>query len=73
MLKYDGEKLLSAAQVAEMLGVRPVTVRAWLARRLLASVKVGERAVRIPQSEVARLVARGYTPARPERAGDSER
>jgi excisionase family DNA binding protein len=65
MFRYDDEKFLTAAQVAEMLNVQPVTVRAWLARRLLASVKVGERAVRIPQSEVAKLIERGYTPARP--------
>jgi excisionase family DNA binding protein len=67
MPQYDGEKLPSPAQVAEMLGVQTVTVRAWLGRRMPASVKVGKRAVRIPLSEIAKLVERGYTPARRER------
>jgi excisionase family DNA binding protein len=67
MFKYDSEKLLTGAQVAEMLGLKPVTIRQWIAKRKLASVKVGDRAVRIPASEVEKLIERGFTPAIPER------
>jgi excisionase family DNA binding protein len=72
MLKYNGEKLMSASQVADMLGLKPVTIRAWLARRLLGSVRVGDRAIRIPESEVMKLVERGYTPPRPQRTSGGE-
>jgi excisionase family DNA binding protein len=67
MLKRESEKLLTGAQVAEMLSLKPVTIRQWIAKRKLASVKVGDRAIRIPESEVTRLIERGFVPALPER------
>jgi excisionase family DNA binding protein len=67
MLKHESDKLLTGAQVAEMLSLKPVTIRQWIAKRKLASVKVGDRAVRIPASEVAKLIERGFVPALPER------
>ena len=67
MFEHESEKLLTGAQVAEMLALAPVTVRQWVAKRKLASVRVGERAIRIPASEVVKLIERGFIPARPER------
>lgn len=67
MFKYRTEKLLTGVQVAEILGLKPVTIRQWIAKRKLASVKVGDRAVRIPASEVTRIIERGFTPAIPDR------
>jgi len=67
MFKYRTEKLLTGVQVAEILGLKPVTIRQWIAKRKLASVKVGDRAVRIPASEVKRIIERGFTPAIPDR------
>jgi excisionase family DNA binding protein len=67
MMKRDLDKLLTGAQVAEMLGLKPVTIRQWIAKRKIASVKVGDRAVRIQESEVAKLIERGFIPARVER------
>jgi excisionase family DNA binding protein len=64
---YESDKLLTGAQVAEMLGLKPVTIRQWIAKRKLGSVRVGDRAIRIPASEVEKLIERGFVPALPER------
>lgn len=57
------ERLKTIREVAEELGLAMVTVRTWLAQRRLEYVKLG-RCVRIPQSEVERIVAQGTVPAR---------
>jgi excisionase family DNA binding protein len=61
------QKLLTAAQVAERLSIKESTIRAWLLGRRLARVRVGRRAVRIPASEVERIIAEGTIPARQPR------
>lgn len=58
------ERLLAVPEVSEKLGIKPSTVRAWILRRRLAFVRVGTRAVRIPASEVERIISSGYVPAR---------
>jgi len=62
----EDQKLLSIQQAAERLGLRPVTVRLWAARRKLAIVRLGRRRL-IPQSEVERLIAENLVPALPEK------
>jgi len=57
-------RLLTVTQAAEALNLKPSTVRAWLLARRLARVRVGRRAVRIPASEIDRIVAEGTIPAR---------
>ena len=61
-----GEKLLTLEQAAERLGLRPVTVRMWASARKIGRVKIG-RAVRIPETEVTKIIERGLIPALPER------
>jgi len=61
------EKLLTLEQAAERLGLKPVTVRMWASARKIARVKIG-RAVRIPETEVTKIIERGLIPALPERA-----
>jgi excisionase family DNA binding protein len=56
--------LLSVPEVAERLAIKESTVRAWLLRRRLEYVRVGKRSVRIPLSEVQRIIAEGTVPAR---------
>jgi excisionase family DNA binding protein len=51
-------------QAAEALNVKKSTIRAWIAQRRLGHVRLG-RAVRIPPSEIQRLLEAGYVP--PER------
>lgn len=59
-----GAALLNVAEAAERLGLSPFTVRTWIARRRIAFVKVGPRAVRISEAEIDRLVNQGTVPAR---------
>ena len=59
----SGEKLLSVPQFSERFGVTVACSRRWLLERRIAHVKVG-RLVRIPESEVDRLLAQGFRPAR---------
>lgn len=42
------------------LEIKEATARKWLQERRIASVKVGSRAVRIPRSEVGRIIRRGF-------------
>ena len=56
------EPLLNAAEVATRLGLKERTIRAWIAERRIATVKLGA-SVRIPASEVDRFIKRGARPA----------
>jgi excisionase family DNA binding protein len=60
-------QLLTAAQVAERLSLKESTIRAWLLARRLSHVRIGRRAVRVPVSEVDRIIAEGNVPARERR------
>lgn len=62
-------RLLRVEEAAEVLNVKPSTVRAWLLRRKLPFVRIGLRAVRIPRDAVERLIAEGTIPAREPRNG----
>jgi excisionase family DNA binding protein len=57
------QKLLTVAEAAEALGLKPSTIRAWLLRRKLPRVNCG-RAVRIPADGVAEFIERNTVPAR---------
>jgi len=56
-------KLLTVRQVAELLGLKESTVRAWIAQRRIGIVRLG-RAIRISPEETERLIAEGTIPAR---------
>jgi excisionase family DNA binding protein len=59
--------LLTVRQVAERLGVTEAAIRRWLLERRIASVKIGRRLIRIPSSEINRIVDTGFRPVRPTR------
>jgi len=63
----DKAELLRVDDFAARLNIKPSTARAWLLRRRIAKVRLGSRAVRIPASEVSRLIAEGLIPARERR------
>ncbi len=65
---FKDVKLLRTTQFAERIGVKDSTVRAWLLLGKIAKVKIGKRAVRIPETEIQRIIEEGYTPARKERS-----
>jgi excisionase family DNA binding protein len=59
----NSDQPLTVAQAATRLNVAKSTVRAWIAQRRLGHVRLG-RAIRVPSSEIARLMEEGFTPAR---------
>ena len=63
MTKYRSSQLLNVDEAAARLSVSRHTIRAWIAARRLAHVKLG-RAVRIPLNEIERIVAFGLKPAK---------
>jgi excisionase family DNA binding protein len=56
-------KLLKIPEAAERLALSQKCLRDWIAERRISSVRLG-RAVRIPVSEIDRLLEEGTTPAR---------
>jgi len=57
---------LTVNEFAEALGITAACVRRWLLERRVSSTRIG-RLVRIPVSEINRLVETGLRPARPTR------
>jgi excisionase family DNA binding protein len=55
-------KMLTVSQAAQVLGVKPATVRSWIWKRQIGYVKIS-RSVRIPADEVDRLIVCGTRPA----------
>jgi excisionase family DNA binding protein len=55
-------ELLTISESASALRLRPSCIRRWLRESKLTSVHVG-RLVRIPQSEIARIIQEGTRPA----------
>lgn len=55
------EKLLTAQEVAERLALKIATIRRMILERRIATVRPSARAVRIPESEVRRIIEAGYT------------
>jgi excisionase family DNA binding protein len=55
--------LLSIPQFAQRLGVTPACIRRWILERKITTVKLG-RVVRVPASEIERLIDAGLRPAR---------
>lgn len=60
-------ELLTVPEAAQRLRLRESTIRAWILRRRLSRIRVGARAVRIPASEIDRIIAEGFIPAREQR------
>jgi excisionase family DNA binding protein len=54
---------LTVTEFAEELGITVAAVRRWLLERRISSTRIG-RLVRIPASEINRLVEAGLRPAR---------
>lgn len=64
--KISEAQMLTLTQAARLLGLKPVTLRAWAARRRIAVHRLG-RAIRISGSEVERLLEESLVPAAPKR------
>jgi excisionase family DNA binding protein len=57
--------LLTVMETAEALNLKQKTIRTWIGLRRIACVRLG-RAVRVPASEIARLLKEGSVPAKRE-------
>jgi excisionase family DNA binding protein len=62
-MNIKGAELLTVNETAAELNLSTGTIRAWLLSRKLTAVRLG-RAVRIPRTELERLIGEGTTPAR---------
>jgi excisionase family DNA binding protein len=60
------KSLLRVDEFAALLNVTPACIRRWLLERKIASTRIG-RLVRIPATEIERLVESGHRPALPKR------
>jgi excisionase family DNA binding protein len=58
-----GEELYRVHEAARPLGMKTRTIREWIVNGKIGHVRLG-RSVRIPISEVRRLIADNYRPAR---------
>jgi excisionase family DNA binding protein len=56
------EKMLTTQEFADRLGLSHGAIKKWVARRQLTIVKLG-RAVRIPESELERIIRANTRPA----------
>jgi excisionase family DNA binding protein len=60
------ERPRTVAEAATDLGLSVHTIRAWVAARRLAHIRLG-RAIRIPAAEIRRVIERNTVPAIEER------
>lgn len=58
----------TVAEAAVELSLSQATIRSWIASRRIGFVRLG-RAVRVPSSEIARLLDTGYVPAGSQEIG----
>jgi excisionase family DNA binding protein len=58
-IKAAEKELLTVREAARSLTLRPSTVRAWLLRRKLRFIRLSARCVRIPRSEIDRVIREG--------------
>ena len=58
--------MLNVNDAAQLLGLKPTTLRAWILHRKIEFVRVG-RAVRIPAKAIDEFIERNTTPARESR------
>lgn len=56
-------RLLTVRETANLLGLKPGTVYLYLRTHQIGFIRVGRWAVRVPQSEVQRLLQLGHVPA----------
>ena len=66
------DELLTVIQAAELLGIRPWTLRHWICDRKIDFVKYGNGIVRLRRSAVDRFVVRCTIRARAPHGRDAE-
>lgn len=59
----EQNQLLTVSEFADLIRMKPSGIRRWILERKIAVVRIG-RLVRIPVSEVDRLITSGTRPAK---------
>lgn len=62
-LPKAGEEMFSMNPAARTLGIKEKTLRGWVANGRIGCVRYG-RTIRIPLSELNRIISEGYRPAK---------
>ena len=62
-MSRDTERPRTIREASEELGLSPYTLYTWCSQRRLGFVRLG-RAIRIPASEIARVLKAGAVPAK---------
>ncbi len=63
-------RLLTVPEAAKLLSLQPSTIRRAIFERRMEYVRVGRRAVRIPYTEIDRILLEGLRPRIPEGQND---
>jgi excisionase family DNA binding protein len=63
-MTHSSARPRTVQETADELGLSVHTVRAWIAQRRLAHIRLG-RAVRVPQAEIARILSENTVPVAP--------
>jgi excisionase family DNA binding protein len=62
-----GNQLLTIDEAARAMSMKPKTVRAWIAQRRISVVRPMGWSIRVPASEIDRIINRDIIPAVEER------
>jgi excisionase family DNA binding protein len=62
-----GNQLLTIDEAARAMSMKPKTVRAWIAQRRISVVRPMGWSIRVPASEIDRIINRDMIPAVEER------
>ena len=63
MKSNQPEILYKLPEAAKILTIKPKSLYAWIYAGRIGHTRIGGRSIRIPLSEINRLIAAGYTPA----------
>jgi excisionase family DNA binding protein len=61
---HRSSQLHTVNEAAQQLAVKPSTIRKWILLERIGVVRLSARCIRIPQTEIDRIIAQGFTPAR---------
>ena len=62
------DRLISIEKTADVLGISPWTVRAWITQGKLGSAKLGSRRL-VPESEIQNIITDAIVPPLAEKSG----
>lgn len=63
-MEQKPKDLLTIAEFADALSLKESTIRQWIWRSEIKFFKIRNKSIRIPRSEVERILAEGERPAR---------